>query len=194
MSTKHTHRGRGAVRIISGDWRGSKLPVPDVPGLRPTSDRARETVFNWLNPWLPGARCVDLFAGTGVLGFEAVSRGAASCVLVESHSKAVDDLRASASRLRADAVTVVQTTVESYLLSCTNPFDLVFADPPFDVYSAATLSTLLVTQVDPVVRAGGWVYVEHARDQSLENLPAHWRLHRSKSLGEVTINLFQVGE
>lgn len=194
MPKKHTHNGPGAVRIIGGNWRGSKLPVPGVPGLRPTSDRARETLFNWLGPWLPGAACADLFAGTGSLGLEAVSRGAASCVLVESNRHAVAALTDSIARLGADTVRVVPAGVSSFLDSWEGQFDIVFVDPPFESYSGAALASELWDVLDQIVRTAGWVYIEHARGQVLPGLPERWRLHRTKSLGEVTINLFQVAE
>lgn len=182
------------MRIIGGAWRGSKLPVSDVPGLRPTSDRARETLFNWLAPWLPGAACADLFAGTGSLGFEAISRGAASCVMVESNAIAVAELGKTAAKLGADSVQVSRVSVTEFLASCQDRFDIVFVDPPFEMYAAEVMVSELCSDLDRVLRPGGWVYIEHAKDQAPGGLPARWRHHRTKSLGEVTINLFQAEE
>jgi 16S rRNA (guanine966-N2)-methyltransferase len=131
-------RGTGFVRIIGGDWRGSKLPVADAPGLRPTGDRARETLFNWLQPVLPGTRCADLFAGTGALGFEAASRGAKEVFLVEKSRALADSLRRTAEKLGAGQVKVVESGALAWLDSGpAGSLDLVFVDPPFDTDLAA---------------------------------------------------------
>ncbi|HTA64280.1 MAG TPA: 16S rRNA (guanine(966)-N(2))-methyltransferase RsmD, partial [Xanthomonadaceae bacterium] len=126
----------GSVRIIGGRWRGSKLPVADAAGLRPSADRVRETVFNWLQPRIVGARVLDLFAGTGALGLEAASRGAARVVLVEKDAVLASTLRANAERLaRADAAKTVEVVCDDALRWLSRSpdarFDLVFVDPPF---------------------------------------------------------------
>jgi len=121
----------GRLRIIAGRWRGRRLTVPALPGLRPTPDRVRETLFNWLGPRVEGARCLDLFAGTGALGFEAASRGAAQVVMVEQASRAVAQLRSHAAALLADVVEVVDREALSWLGGRFRRFDIVFLDPPF---------------------------------------------------------------
>ncbi|MGH8108729.1 MAG: 16S rRNA (guanine(966)-N(2))-methyltransferase RsmD, partial [Arenimonas sp.] len=122
----------GQVRIISGLWRGSKLPVESYPGLRPTSDRVRETLFNWLQSQIAGKRVLDCFAGTGALGFEAASRGAAEVVLLEKVPALVNSLRESATRLKAGNLKVESSDSFSWLgRQPTERFDLVFIDPPF---------------------------------------------------------------
>ena len=151
----------GAVRIIGGRWRGSKLTVPDLPGLRPTSDRARETLFNWLAPWLPGAKCLDLFAGTGALGLEAASRGADAVVLVDSSRQAAALMRETAKRLGGDMVTVVCATAAQFLQHADEQFDVVFVDPPFDTYGADVIADLLQGGLEQALKPGGWVYLEH---------------------------------
>ena len=135
-TAKAPPRGReGSVRIIGGRWRGTRLPVPDRPGLRPTSDRARETLFNWLQPMLPGARVLDLFAGSGALGLEALSRGARSAVLVERDRRRCERLRAVADRLDGGgAARIVHADALGFLRAPTGErFDLAFIDPPFDL-------------------------------------------------------------
>jgi 16S rRNA (guanine(966)-N(2))-methyltransferase RsmD len=120
------------VRIIGGQWKRSKLPVRDKPGLRPTPDRLRETLFNWLGQDLTGWRCIDAFAGTGALGFEAASRGAARVLLVEQDPELVELLRAAKTRLQAEAVEVQRANGLSVLASGAGSFEVVFLDPPFD--------------------------------------------------------------
>lgn len=180
----------GTVRIIAGDWRGRRLPVPDLPGLRPSGDRSRETLFNWLQGELRGARCLDLFAGTGVLGFEALSRGAASAVLVEKDRSAAAQLRANVELLKTSAATVIQADALSWLESQPpNSFDLVFVDPPF----AAALAgkTLQLLQQSESLQAGGLVYLETARTEVSPVPVSCWETLRDKTLGEVRMRLLR---
>lgn len=121
----------GTVRIIGGQWKRRRLAVPDVSDLRPTPDRVRETLFNWLAPDVAGACCLDLFAGSGALGFEAASRGAARVVLVEQNTEVVEVLRQEAQTLRGKAIEVVQADALAYLKQSPEPFDIVFVDPPY---------------------------------------------------------------
>lgn len=165
--------GAGSVRIIGGRWRGTRLPVADVPGLRPTSDRARETLFNWLQPMLPGARVLDLFAGTGALALEAISRGAREALLVERDPALAAAIEATSRRLGAVAqVHVARADVAMFLRAPLHGrFDLVFVDPPFaDDAWASTLAAL-----PPWLAEGAWLYLEspHAVAPG-----AGWRLHR----------------
>ena len=125
-------RTPGVVRIIGGDWRGTRLPVADRDGLRPTADRVRETLFNWLQPMLPGARVLDLFAGTGALGLEALSRGAREAVLVERDPQLAEGLRQLVARLPGgDRAQVVCADALAWLRTAPGGFDLAFVDPPF---------------------------------------------------------------
>ena len=122
----------GTIRIIAGEWRSRRLPVVDVPGLRPSGDRARETLFNWLHPYIPGAVCVDLFAGTGALGFEAASRGAAAVTLVDKHAFVIDHLQENIEALEASQVSVHHGDAMRFLQDQPrNHFDIIFVDPPF---------------------------------------------------------------
>ena len=125
-------RGGNSLRIIGGEWRGRKVSFPDQAGLRPTGDRVRETLFNWLQPIISGARCLDLFAGSGVLGLEALSRGAAQVVMVEQAAPVCRYLQQAADNLGAQGrLEVNHTTAEAYLMSAAKPFDVIFFDPPF---------------------------------------------------------------
>ncbi len=179
------------VRIISGDWRGRRLPVADVPGLRPTGDRCRETLFNWLQPWVAGADCADLFAGTGALGFEAASRGAVSVFMIEKHRVAQAVLRQSIEQLQALQVTLhaggVMSLIENFK---PDSFDLVFVDPPFD----SNLGGLVLERLDKTgcVRRGGFVYVESPASPFKEIKPPEgWSMWRDQQLGEVRMQLFR---
>lgn len=118
------------VRIIAGCWRGRKLSFAPVAGVRPSPDRVRETLFNWLSPVIRDARCLDLYAGSGALGIEAASRGASSVVLVDSDPQVVNCLREQLQLLGAAQIEVVQSTVEAWLAAPADPFDIVFLDPP----------------------------------------------------------------
>lgn len=151
----------GKVRIIAGRWRGSKLDVPGVVGLRPSSDRVRETLFNWLQGHVAGARCLDLFAGSGALGFEAASRGAAAVTMIERDSAALAALRASAQRLDAAQVEIIAADALAWLArEPERRFDLVFVDPPF----AAGLHQQVLDVLAPWLAPGALVYVEAGRD------------------------------
>ena len=178
----------GSVRIIGGHWRGTRLAVPASPGLRPSGDRVRETLFNWLLPALPGARVLDLFAGTGALGLEAVSRGAASAVLVERDAGLANALKETVTRLSASAkVEVVQGDALAWLTrQPDHAFDLAFVDPPFaqDLWQP-TLAALL-----PKLATGAWLYVESPPDQA-PRLPSEWALHREGRTREVRFALYR---
>jgi 16S rRNA (guanine(966)-N(2))-methyltransferase RsmD len=147
----------GEVRIIGGAWKRSKLPVADRLGLRPSPDRVRETLFNWLGQTLEGWRCLDAFAGTGALGFEAASRGAGEVVLVERDGVLVASLLATKARLDADAVRVVRGDALQWMAHAPpSAFDLVLLDPPFDT----PLAVPAMAAAARIVGAGGFVYVE----------------------------------
>ncbi|MCD9029417.1 16S rRNA (guanine(966)-N(2))-methyltransferase RsmD [Luteimonas sp. BDR2-5] len=171
----------GKVRIIGGQWRGTRLDVPDVRGLRPTSDRARETLFNWLQPVLPGARVLDLFAGTGALGLEAVSRGARSALLVERDPALAAALAATAARLpggeavevrRGDALQLLAGPAGSTLPG-SPPFDIAFVDPPF----ADALWPAVLAALPAVLQADAWLYLESPAERPAVPGPG-WQLHR----------------
>jgi 16S rRNA (guanine966-N2)-methyltransferase len=174
------------VRIIAGQWRRSKLPVAEKPSLRPTPDRVRETLFNWLGADLSGWRCLDAFAGSGALGFEAASRGAESVTLLEADGQLVQSLAATASRLRADAIRVLRADALSWMASAPrSSFDIVFVDPPFD----AGLSEPALARALPLVVPGGLVYLE--APTALSELPPGMALHRQSRAGSVHFHLLR---
>lgn len=179
------------LRIIGGQWRGRKLSFPAIEGLRPTGDRVRETLFNWLAPILPGARCLDLYAGSGALGLEALSRGADFSVMLEKDSEAARQLRANLSLLNCDRG---QVQTEDSLVWLSRgpegaPFDVVFVDPPFE-------RRLWQASINRLEQEG-WlaqdaaVYLESDREME-PTVPEHWRLHRDKTSGKVRYRLYFV--
>jgi len=177
------------VRIIGGDWRGRLLKVADVPGLRPSGDRSRETLFNWLQPWILAADCADLFAGTGALGFEAASRGAASVLMIEKDPRAQAVLLQSIEQLQAVQVNLHAGGAMSKIEEMkADSFDLVFVDPPFD----SNLSSLVLERLDKraCVRRGGFIYVESPASLSLPP-PQGWSIWRDQQMGEVRMRLFR---
>ena len=186
--------GRFEVRIIGGEWRGRKLHFPPSAGLRPTPDRVRETVFNWLQFELAGTRCLDLFAGSGALGFEALSRGAGEVVFVERDAVPARAIRDMLAQLRCDRGRVEQADALAWLERgppASKPFDIVFLDPP---YSEAWLP-VLAEKLDRGgwLAPGAWVYLEDAAVQGEPRLPAGWTLLRSKRAGDVGYHLARRG-
>jgi len=177
------------VRIIAGQWRGRKLMFPDVDGLRPTPDRIRETLFNWLAPWLNGASCLDLFAGSGALGFEAASRGASRVVLVEHNAEVVASLRANRERLAASAVEIIHRDAAGYLGGAPEPFDIVFLDPPFGDPAALQASVRRLTDAD-WLGEGARIYLEMPVKTPLAEVPDDWVLLKDKRAGDVVFRLY----
>ena len=180
----------GTLRIIGGRWRGRKLRFPPLPGLRPTGDRLRETLFNWLSSFVVDAHCLDLFAGSGALGLEAVSRGAASATLVDLSADACNALRENARILGAGAeVKVYRADARKWLTQpAPRAFDLVFLDPPFN--------TGLLADTIPLLKSAGWlscnarIYIETDRSKATA-LPDNWQPLRSVETGQVRCELVQ---
>lgn len=185
--TSRKSGGANRVRIIAGKWRGRNMPFPDVAGLRPTPDRVRETLFNWLQGIIHGARCLDLYAGSGALGIEALSRGAAEVVFVDRDRAVTDSLKRQIEQLNAAGGRVVQSDVESFLEHAARPFDVVFLDPPYGQGLLAPCCQLLEQH--------GWlaedarIYLEAERTLQELPLPDHWELVRSKQAGQVGYHL-----
>lgn len=186
MATMKTAPGK--VRIIGGQWRGTRLDVPDVVGLRPTSDRARETLFNWLQPMLPGAHVLDLFAGSGALGLEAVSRGAAGALLVERDAVLARSLTATAARLPGGAVVEVRQGDALRVLAGVHAtlFDVAFVDPPF----ADALWPAVFAALPGALRPDAWLYVESRADQPALPGP-EWRPHRELRMRDLHNALYR---
>jgi 16S rRNA (guanine966-N2)-methyltransferase len=177
----------GRVRIIGGTLRNSRLDVPDLPGLRPTADRVRETLFNWLQPVVGGARCLDLYAGTGALGIEALSRGAGAVTFVEREARLAAALKANLGRLKV-AADVVVDDASRWLRSPGRPFDVVLLDPPFALDAWADTARLL--EEGGWIAAHGWIYVESPRGKAF-SLPDNWLAHRQGQAGEVAYALYR---
>ena len=181
----------GHLRLIGGCYRGRRLRIPPQEGLRPTADRVRETLFNWLAPVIDGARCLDLFAGSGALGFEAASRGAREVVMIERAAPVIRVLRAHRQALEATAVRLVQADALRWLAAPGQPFDIVFLDPPF-------AADLLAPCLDRIA-AGGWLaprarlYVEAPRARGFPELRPGWRLARDRHAGQVRYGLIETG-
>jgi len=191
-SRKGTKKSRGRLRIVAGIWRSRVLEIAEVEGLRPTSERIRETLFNWLTPRIAGARCLDLFAGTGVLGLEALSRGAAAAVFVENSKIAIATLRLNVASLDAsDAVIHAGTATEYIDASGAGRFDIVFLDPPFAEENLAELCRL-VDESD-LLAANANVYLEQDRARPEPDLPDGWTILKSKVAGNVRYTLAAVG-
>jgi 16S rRNA (guanine966-N2)-methyltransferase len=184
-------RGIRELRVVGGSLRGRKWTFPDVPGLRPTPDRVRETLFNWLNPHIAGMRVLDLFAGSGALAFEALSRGAGEATLVESDRAAATELRATAERFGLAQARVENADALAMLrAAAAGSYDLVFLDPPFAAGLLAPALALLGQR--GVLAAGGFCYIETAADSALPTLPEGWLPHRAGKAGEVGYHLLHV--
>ncbi len=189
-SPESRHGGRGQVKLIAGRWRGRLLRVVDRPGLRPTPHRVRETLFNWLQGELSGACVLDLFAGSGALGFEALSRGAVQAVLLEKDGITVQQLRLEAERLGAgSSCRIEQADAISWLQGTAQPFDLVFLDPPF----AAGLWQAALAALDQGgwLRPGAWVYLEAPEELELASAASCWQPYRQLKAGEVRCQLWR---
>ncbi|MGB5856280.1 MAG: 16S rRNA (guanine(966)-N(2))-methyltransferase RsmD [Oceanisphaera sp.] len=186
---KKASTGSGQIRLIGGQWRGRKLPVLDSEGLRPTTDRIKETLFNWLMFDIHHCRCLDLFAGSGSLGFEALSRGADEVILVEKDATVAQQLQRNLASLPAAQGQIINTDAIGFLQSPATAFDLVFLDPPFH--------RELLPNVCQLLEHNGWlnvdakIYIE--REQASESLllPSNWRLLKDKRAGQVNYQLYQ---
>ena len=194
MKQHNSDSGRGSqarqLRIIAGLWRGRRWRFP--PGdIRPTGDRVRETLFNWLQGRTSGRRCLDLYAGAGALGLEALSRGAAHCVFVDRERPVIEQLRELLLAWRAlPAVSqCLQAEAARYLAGPAQPFDVVFLDPPFA--AGALAATMLKLESRGWLHAGSLIYVEHPRSAPLSDLPASWQLLRSGTAGAVGYDLLE---
>lgn len=188
-----TSRPTGEVRIIAGLWRGRKLPVLNAEGLRPTTDRVKETLFNWLMQDVAQARCLDCFAGSGSLGLEALSRQAQSVLFLEKLPAAATQLQKNLQSLKTENGKVVQTDSLAYLAQHNpfEPFDIVFVDPPFQQN--------FVPQVIAQLAQNGWLalnallYVETEKTHAPLQLPSGWTLLKEKTAGQVVSRLIQCG-
>lgn len=181
------------LRIIAGEWRGRKLPFANIEGLRPTPDRVRETLFNWLAPLIEGARCLDLFAGSGALGLEALSRGASEVVMLDQSAKVTRQLQDNLKLLQCKQATVLQKDALTYLQAKPEQaFDVVFLDPP---YRKNLILPCIERLSHPTwLKQGARVYIEIESEGVLPELPPTWELIRSKKAGQVAYHLAIVSQ
>jgi 16S rRNA (guanine966-N2)-methyltransferase len=178
------HSSKGQIRIIAGEYRGRRIRVASRPGLRPTPDRVRETLFNWLGQWLGGESCLDLFAGTGALGFEAASRGAARVVMVEADRAAFNALQITRETIGARNIELVSGDALDYLDRSRARFDVVFLDPPFRQNALPAV----LERLEPRLADAARVYIEAAVPCTLGG---GWRELKSARAGQVSYQLFQ---
>ncbi len=184
-TARHKHRP-GALRIIGGRWRGRRIALTSESGLRPTGDRVRETLFNWLQGHTAGANCLDLFAGSGALGLEALSRGARSVTFVESNTATLAQLEQTAEEFAAEDVQLVKADALAWLTAKPRQYELIFADPPFSEVDLGNLCKLLAAGW---VAPGALVYLEMPRSGSLPAMPAGWGVKREQTAGQVRFAL-----
>lgn len=177
----------GQIRIIAGKHRGRKLPVLMAEGLRPTTDRVKETVFNWLMPYIPQANCLDCFAGSGGLGFEALSRGAKSVILVELNKAAAKQLQTNKDLLKASELNVINSDALTVITQATQMFDVVFIDPPFRKNLVEQTANALNQNK---LAENAMIYVE-MEVESQQQLPSNWQLLKEKKAGQVIYQLYQ---
>ncbi|MEJ2612104.1 MAG: 16S rRNA (guanine(966)-N(2))-methyltransferase RsmD [Candidatus Thiodiazotropha sp.] len=181
-----SNQSRNQVRIIGGEHRGRRLSFADLPGLRPTGDRIRETLFNWLQPAISGARCLDLFAGSGSLGIEAASRGARKVVMLDTASAVVRQLDENRQLLKLDQVSIIRADALQWLEQDPTPFDVVFIDPPF---SANLLGPLCQKLSQGWLADEARIYLEDEVSRELPSLPQGWQLLQDKVAGQVRYGL-----
>ena len=176
------------LRIIAGKWRGRKVQFPDSEGLRPTSDRIRETLFNWLAPVINDASCLDLFSGSGALSFEALSRGASRVTMIDANARVSNQLRQNLRLLKCDNANLLSTNAVSWLKkpTTTGAFNIVFLDPPFKQGLVAPSCELLDSQ--GLVEEGSYIYIETEADLELQ-IPSSWHINRKKKAGQVAYYL-----
>ena len=192
MKKSQTQQAKGEVRIIAGLWRGRKLPVLNAEGLRPTGDRVKETLFNWLMPYIHQAECLDGFAGSGALGFEALSRQAKKVTFLELDKTVANQLKKNLQTLKcsAEQADVINQSSLDFLKQIQNQphFDVVFLDPPFHFGLAEQAISLLAE--NNWLRPNALIYVETEKDKPLIT-PENWTLLKEKNTGMVSYRLYQ---
>ncbi|MCX4027096.1 16S rRNA (guanine(966)-N(2))-methyltransferase RsmD [Endozoicomonas sp. SM1973] len=192
--SRHAHNKKATsyLRIIGGQWRSRKLTIPDLPGLRPTTDRVRETLFNWLMQTIPGAYCLDAYSGTGALGLESLSRGAKFVQFIEASSVAAQQLSQHLSQLQVpgDDANITNTDAVKWLSQPSDQqFDVVFLDPPF--HQGLLNQTCQLLETGNWLAADAYIYVEAEQDLTTLQVPACWQIHRQKQAGQVCFYLFK---
>ena len=188
QNTSQKKPSSGFIRIISGLWRGRKLPVHNAEGLRPTTDRVKETLFNWIAQDIPQAKCLDLYAGSGSLGFEAASRQAKEVTMIELNQSTFEQLNKNILSLNATNLKAVQSDTIQYLQQSGIPHHIVFIDPPF--HKNLLEQTVCLLEDNGWLASGAMIYIETEKGLTLEGIPSNWHLHREKYAGQVSYRLF----
>ncbi len=181
------HSAPQYVKIIGGRWRGTKLPVILKDNIRPTPVRVRETLFNWLQSHIDGSHCLDLFAGSGALGFESISRGAEHISFVDKDTQVVTLLTQQLKKLQHDQADVICNDALKYLETTDQCFDIIFLDPPFSLFNVDDLLEKLDSY--KVLKPGGLVYVESSPEKFPNKLPLNWKWKRQSKAGQVEYGL-----
>ncbi len=182
-------RNKQTLRIIGGQWRGRKFQFPALEHLRPTPDRVRETLFNWLMPDIQGANCLDLFCGSGALGLEALSRGAAQVTFVDNNKQTIDAIKETCQIVDCDRADFYLGEAQVCLTTERTPIDIAFIDPPYDLQLQAEIANLL--QASGCLAERAWIYIEHDGWLDDQLLPASWVKHREKVAGQVHYSLYK---
>ena len=192
QALKNSKTKTSKLRIIAGEWRSRQLPIPDIEGLRPTPDRVRETLFNWINHSIPGAVCGDFFCGSGALGLEALSRGAKHLTFVDNSRVVSQQMTTNLATLGATNANVIAQNAAAFLDTATpSPLDIIFLDPPF--------RKGWLGQIVPLLEKG-WladralVYIEMEKEAKLPPLPSHWSLQKEKTAGQLVYRLFEISK
>ncbi|WP_434525848.1 16S rRNA (guanine(966)-N(2))-methyltransferase [Photorhabdus asymbiotica] len=188
MAKKSQQQSMGKIRIIGGKWRSRKLPVLNSPGLRPTTDRVRETLFNWLAPVIQEARCLDCYAGSGALGLEALSRYAAQATFIEYERNVAKQLSANLALLNAKNAEITNDSALNYLSQPGTPYNVIFLDPPFR--QGILAETIKLLEQHCWLADKSWIYVEAESESAAADVPANWQLHREKVAGQVAYRLY----
>ncbi|WP_097032613.1 16S rRNA (guanine(966)-N(2))-methyltransferase [Sodalis endosymbiont of Henestaris halophilus] len=188
MVNHNSNRTSGKIRITGGRWCGRKLPVLNSPGLRPTLGRVRETLFNWLAPVIQEAHCLDCFAGSGALGLEALSRGAASVTLLEKNRTVSKQLAKNLQVLQAHKAKIITANSLLWLEQQSDVFNVVFIDPPFR--NGLITKTVIALEQNRCLAYDAWIYIETSAENLAFKVPAHWQLHRKKVARQVTYRLY----
>lgn len=184
-----TQEKQGRLRIIGGRWRSRILPVIEQPGLRPTPDRVRETLFNWLQGEIPGSRCLDLFTGSGALGFEAASRGAEQVTLIENQPATCRILSENIKTLTANNIELLQQDALLWLNKSGHAYDVVFVDPPYASDCLTEICQML--ELHHWLSDSAFIYIELPSELELPELPTNWQIIRGKKAGQVGYYLAQ---
>jgi len=194
---KKSEAGQSQLRIIAGRWRGRKISFPTNLSIRPSPDRVRETVFNWLAPYIMNSRCLDLYAGSGALGFEALSRGSSSLVFVDIEQAIINTFEIHHQTLKIEseigenAVTYVKSDAQAYLSTLDDTkFDLIFLDPPYQQDMIPAIINIIDSK--ELVNSDGIIYIEMAKSETFPEVPANWKLIKNKVMSQVACYLIQV--